>query len=154
MSNDEYQVFFKGWQPASSTHLPRSDFLTLWKNSLFIEYRNLRLSVITSCHSELNEHKWIESIANTELLCFLFCIHYLLEVHGEWHLMQLLKSVQIGESPLCTDTTFYPVLRVQIPHLFFHFLTERNSRSLLHSFISAVQMTLLSQSLSFLNGNL
>lgn len=29
MGNDEYQVFFKGWHPASSTYLPRSDFLIL-----------------------------------------------------------------------------------------------------------------------------
>lgn len=87
MDNDEYQVFFKGWHPASSTHLPRSDFLILRENSLFIEYRGLRLSASKSGHSEMNEQKQIENIANTELLSSWLCISYILDVHEEWHLM-------------------------------------------------------------------
>lgn len=85
MDNDEYQVFFKGWRSASSTHLPRSDFLILRKNSLFIECRDLRLSARKSCHSEMNEHNLIENIANTEPLCLWLCICFILDVHGEWH---------------------------------------------------------------------
>lgn len=58
MDNDEYQVFFfKGWHAASSTHLPRSDFLILREQILFIEYGALGFSVNKSCHSEMNGHK-------------------------------------------------------------------------------------------------
>lgn len=83
MDNDKYQVFFKGWHPALSTHLPRSDFLILRENSLFIEYRDLRLSASKSCHSEMNEQKRIENITNAELLSFWLCISYISDVHGE-----------------------------------------------------------------------
>lgn len=48
-----------------------------------------------------------------------------LHLRCSWNLMDVFKSAQMGEDPLCLE--FYPVLRAWIPHFFFHFLTERSS---------------------------